>query len=235
GLDRFGDVRGPDAGLAFEIRDGTRHAEHFEVGARREPELVHRGLDQAATFSVERDDALDFGSGQERVEGRGEAEGLGALALKRPSVQDALTHLGRRLGARNARKRRQLDRRSLDVDVEPLEQRPGKARAVALARFGRAAAAAARMPEKATRARIEGRDDDGASGKPGARPRAGDAHAPVFERLAQRFDRGTTKLGKLVEEQHAVMREADLAGTWGLAATHERRLAHRMMGRAEGT
>ena len=36
----------------------------------------------------------------------------------------------------------------------------------------------------------------------------------VFQRLAQRLQRVAAELGQLVEEQHAVVRERDLARPW---------------------
>ena len=51
------------------------------------------------------------------------------------------------------------------------------------------------------------------------RPRDGDL--AVFERLAQAFERRGAKLGELVEEQHAEVRQADLAGPRRAAAADE--------------
>ena len=41
--------------------------------------------------------------------------------------------------------------------------------------------------------------------------RADDRDAAVLDRLAQRLERRARELGELVEEQHAVVREHDLA------------------------
>jgi hypothetical protein len=51
-------------------------------------------------------------------------------------------------------------------------------------------------------------------------PRNGDA--PRFERLAQHFQDLAAVLRELVEEQHAVMRERDLAGPRRRAPAHQR-------------
>ena len=45
----------------------------------------------------------------------------------------------------------------------------------------------------------------------------------VFERLAQDFERAAVELRQLVEEQHAVVGEADLAGPRHAAAADQRR------------
>src|SRR5206468_3713047 len=48
-----------------------------------------------------------------------------------------------------------------------------------------------------------------------------DHHVTIFERLPQRFQRPAWKLQQLVEEQHAVMRQAHLARAWISAAANE--------------
>ena len=62
---------------------------------------------------------------------------------------------------------------------------------------------------------------------------AGDADAAGLQRLAQRFERGAVELRQLVEEQHALMRQADLAGPRAQAAADQRRQRGRMMRVAE--
>jgi hypothetical protein len=54
-----------------------------------------------------------------------------------------------------------------------------------------------------------------------------------LERLAQRVEHARIELGKLVEKQHAAVRERDLAGPRAQAAADQRRHARRMMRRAE--
>ena len=63
---------------------------------------------------------------------------------------------------------------------------------------------------------------------------AADRGAPGLHGLAQRFQRGARKLGPFVEEQHAEMRQADLARLRAMPAAHQRRDAGRMMRVAEG-
>ncbi len=60
-----------------------------------------------------------------------------------------------------------------------------------------------------------GREDDA----PGD---AGDRHGAVLERLAKGLERRPLELAELVEEEHAVVREARLARTWAGAAADDR-------------
>jgi hypothetical protein len=62
---------------------------------------------------------------------------------------------------------------------------------------------------------------------------AGDADPTGFERLAQRFERGAVELRQFVKEQHALVRQADLAGPRPDAAADQGRQRSRMMRVAE--
>src|SRR5205807_3168150 len=62
---------------------------------------------------------------------------------------------------------------------------------------------------------------------------AGDADAAGFERLAERIQYRPLELRKLVEEQHAEVREADLARTNAQAPADQRRHRGAMMRRSE--
>src|SRR5262249_13153385 len=54
------------------------------------------------------------------------------------------------------------------------------------------------------------------------------------ERLAEDFEDVAGELGELIEKQHAMMRQGDLAGAWGPASADERAVGNRMVGRPEG-
>jgi hypothetical protein len=60
---------------------------------------------------------------------------------------------------------------------------------------------------------IHGRDKLEARREVGLPRRAGDAHPPGFERLAQRFEHVPVELGQLVEKQHAVVGKRNFAGS----------------------
>ena len=56
-----------------------------------------------------------------------------------------------------------------------------------------------------------------------------------LERLPQHFEHVSRELRQLVEKQHAVMRQADLAGTRYATAADERDVGDGVMRRAERT
>ena len=102
-------------------------------------------------------------------------------------------------------------RRHVDTQVDAVEQRPADAALVTRDRVGRAAAGQAWMAELAARTRVHRGDQLEARREIGAPRRARDRDAAGLERLAQRFEAGSLPLGQLVQEQHAVVRERDLA------------------------
>ena len=62
---------------------------------------------------------------------------------------------------------------------------------------------------------------------------AGDADAAGLQRLAERIEHRPLEFGQFVEEQHAEMREADLAGAHAQAAADQRRHRRAVVRRAE--
>ena len=62
---------------------------------------------------------------------------------------------------------------------------------------------------------------------------AGNRDAPVLQRLAQHLEHPAIELRHLVEEQHAVVRERDLAGARNRAAADQGDVRDRVMRRAE--
>ena len=63
--------------------------------------------------------------------------------------------------------------------------------------------------------------------------RARDPDLALFERLAQRFEHVAAELGQLVEEQHAAVRERDLARAQRSAAAAHARVRRAVVWRAE--
>src|ERR1700741_5040213 len=99
-----------------------------------------------------------------------------------------------------------------DLRIDPIEQRSGYFGEVAGDLVLRADALAAGVIEVAARARIQGCGEYESCGI-GNRPRgACDGDDAVFDRLAEDFERFAAELGELVEEENAMMREADFAG-----------------------
>ena len=91
---------------------------------------------------------------------------------------------------------------------------------------GGVAAAAARTQVHRGDEHEPGREDDAARG-------ARDRDEAVLERLAQRFENRTVKLGELVEKEHSTMREARLAGAQVRAAADDRGGRRAVVRRAE--
>src|SRR5690554_236916 len=78
-------------------------------------------------------------------------------------------------------------------------------------------------------ARVTGRHELEARGQAQGAAGARDAHEALFQRLAQRFQHGAAELGQFVEEEDAVMRQADLARARRAATPEYARLRARMM------
>src|SRR5437763_1959671 len=111
-----------------------------------------------------------------------------------------------------ARRRRAGPRASAQCpEVEAVEQRAGELRAVRGQPLRRARADRARVSARTARAEVHRRDELEARGKHRAPRRAGNADDAVLEWLPKRLERRPRELGKLVEEQDAVVGEARLA------------------------
>ena len=85
-------------------------------------------------------------------------------------------------------------------------------------------------------ANIENRTGRGSLGHQqgaGRQPSVGagtrNAHLAVFQWLPQRFDGGAPKLRQLVQEQHPVVRQADLAWAWHVSAADQACFADRVV------
>src|ERR1044072_7288901 len=109
------------------------------------------------------------------------------------------------------------------MKVDAIEQWAGKPGAIPLDVVLRANAHARGIASEAARARVHRRDEHEASGVRDRCLRARDDDATVLERLTQGFERVTRKLEQLVEKQHALMRETDLARPRRRAAADESR------------
>src|SRR6185436_5471902 len=103
-------------------------------------------------------------------------------------------------------------RSDFDPKVDAIEERPGNARPVARDLGRRAAALARGIAEVSARAGIHGRGELEARRVLDLQRGARDRDHAALERLAQRLQHRAVELRQLVEEQHAEMRQADLAG-----------------------
>ena len=97
------------------------------------------------------------------------------------------------------------------MQIDAIEQRPAYFAQIALNDRAGAAAFARRIREIAARAGIHGPDQNEVGGE-GKRPvGAGQRDRRFFERLAQHFKHVAREFGQLIQEQDAVMRQADFA------------------------
>ena len=168
-----------------------------------------------------------------RTCGKPERRVARGLHVARP--RDARRDLAAAFGRRRQDQVRGGDRRHLDVQVDAVEQRAGEPALI----FGGAAlvraapAGKARIARLPAAARVHRADQHEARRIGDAIVRPHDRDLAGLQRLAQRVEHRRLEFGKLVEEQHAVMRERDLARLGAQAAADQRRHAGRMMRRAE--
>src|SRR5687767_4728164 len=124
--------------------------------------------------------------------------------------------------------------RDLELDVDAIGQRSRDAAAVARNALGRAAAAPAAIAAVTARTGVHRGDELEARREKGLARGARDRHASGLERLAQRFEHVAVKLRQLVEKEHPVVRERDLARPRQVAATDERGARGAVVRSAEG-
>ena len=120
-----------------------------------------------------------------------------------------------------------------DPQVDAVAQRPGDAARGSVPGRRRAAAAPGRVAVPAARAGVHRRDELEAGREDDRPPDPRDRDPALLQRLAQRLQRGPVELGQLVEEEHAVVREGDLARRHPRPAADERRVRGGVVGRAE--
>lgn len=222
-------MRGARRVVAREVRDRPRDLQHAVVRARRPAEPLARVTQQRLARAVRAAERIGLAARQHVV-------GL-ALPRELPLARerDARGHGfarfagGRRpLGQLGGR-----ERGNLDLDVDPVEERPGQLAQIARGDVGRAAAAAARVAAPAARARIHRGDQLARRRKIRLQRGARDRDAAGLERLAQRLEHVPVEFRQFVEEQHAQVCERDLARLRRIAAADERGRARRVMRRAK--
>ena len=212
-----------------QIGDRARHAQHAVVAAGAQRELRERARHERPSrprSSVER--------------------ARSARPWSRAFSRAVARHLTAARGGRRGRESPRTIRRAArpaapaagtaatrDREIEPIAQRSGQARRVARDLRRRTAAGADRVAEEPARTRVHRADQHEPRGEDRRARRPRDSDRALLERLAQHFEHVPAELGHLVEEQHAVVREADLAGTRMLSAADERDVRDRVMRRAE--
>src|SRR6266581_4390059 len=116
-----------------------------------------------------------------------------------------------------------------DVQIDAVEQRPGDSLPIALHLKRAATAFALQVAKIAARTGIHRRNEHQLRGKSDATCRARHGDLPVFEWLAQYFQRRSLKLGQLIEKQHAVMCDAYFTGVRKRAAAEQPNVADSVM------
>ena len=120
------------------------------------------------------------------------------------------------------------------MQVETVEERPRDPRLVAPDRVREAAASVRAVSEVAARAGVHGRHELEARGKLRLAGGPHDRDPARFERFAQHVEDGPAELRQLVEEQHPVVGERDLARPGRDPASHQPDRRGRVVRRPEG-
>src|SRR5207253_1156435 len=134
-----------------------------------------------------------------------------ALPLDLPRAEDLLAHARGRAAVLLAAKLPVWHRRHLDVDVDPVDQRPADAREVLLDLRLRTLALAAGIGVVPARTRIHRGNQHEPRRKHDRRVRSGDRDDAVFKRLAEGLQYRAGELGELIEKQKPMVRERHLA------------------------
>ena len=127
-----------------------------------------------------------------------------------------------------------IDRRHFNVQVDTVEQWPGNAAEVSRHGGLRAGARACGVTVIAAWAGVHGGDEHKFTRERDRAVHARDGHNAVLKRLAQRLHGAARKLRQLIQKQHAVVCEGDLAGAGDRPAARKPRAGDGMVRRAEG-
>jgi len=146
------------------------------------------------------------------------------VALTPARRDDPRRDLGTGLPDR-AEERRLRRRRDEDLDVDAVEHRPSEPVLVAGQPNRRATTPETLAVAEPARTRVCRQDQLEPAGEPVPPGRTRHDDLPRFDRLTQCLDDGRVELGRLVEEQHAVVRLRDCAGQHaaGTATDHRDR------------
>lgn len=109
-------------------------------------------------------------------------------------------------------------RRDLDVDVDPVQKRPGDAGAVALDHDGCAGALVLGIAAVSAVAGIHGGDEHEAGRVGDGHEGPGDGDPAILQGLAQDLQDVFLEFGEFIEKEDAVVGEGDLPRSGGIAA-----------------
>lgn len=170
----------------LQVGYGAGHLEDAGVGAGREAELFRHHLQQPVPAGVRLAELPDLAGPHVGV-----AVHLGpleALELDFPRLFDPSGNGRRRFSFRPVRQVPVLDRRHLDMDVDPIEKGTGEAGEILLLLPRQTAAKAVRARVPGALAGVHGRDEHHAGGVGDGGERPGDGDPAVLQRLAQDFE-----------------------------------------------
>jgi hypothetical protein len=143
-LDGLGDVDGVDVALAGEVGDRSCHPEHPVMGPGAQPELRDGRLEKLLRFGIDRAIALDLLCPHLGV--RVELPVAEAGELGRPGPRHPLPDLLRALRFLPRDDVAKLDLGDLNLNIDPVEERPRDPRIIAAALSVGAVGLGARQP-----------------------------------------------------------------------------------------
>jgi len=203
------------------------------IGPGGEAQALHGGLQQALGLG---------GGGAVLLDQPGRHVGVGVDAgfaepvpLNLPGRDDPRPHLFGAVARFRPRHIPERHRRHLDLDVDPVQQRPGDAGTVGTDLVGGAGADPLGIAQEAAGAGVHGRHqhEPGRVGQGGGR--SGDGDLAFFQGLPQHLQGGAAELRQLVQKEHPVVGQAHLPGPGNSAAADEPRVRDGVVRRSEGT
>jgi hypothetical protein len=114
-----------------------------------------------------------------------------------------------------------LNGHQIEVEVDPVEERPGETLLVGANLGGGTSTGTSRIPAVATWAGIHRENEHDTRGKIDAPSRARNCDTPVFDRGSERIKTRPAKFRGLIEEEYTAMCEAHLARHRRVASTDE--------------
>ena len=221
-----------DGPLPFQVGDGPGDLEDPVVGPGGEAQALHGHLQQALGLG---------GRGAVLLDESGRHVGVGVDAgfmetprLDLPGRYDPGPQLDGALARFRGRQVPERHRRHLDLDVDPVQERPGDPGTVGVDLVGGAGAGPFGVAQEAAGAGVHGRHqhEPGRVGQRGGRP--GDGDLAFFQGLAQDLQGGAAELRQFVQEEHPVVGQAHLPGPGDGAAADEPGVRDGVVGRPEG-
>ncbi len=213
------DVPGLDAFPASQIGDGAGNPQYPGVGAGREAEAIDSPGKKGTGSFVETAVPLELVSRERRVV-KARAV-VASLLLSSAGRQDPCANGGARFSLGLAQKFVTGDGRHLDVQIDPVEEGPGKAASISFGHLCGTATGLDGVARVTARTGIHSGDQYQIGGKLQTLSDPGDENAPLFEGLPKRLQMATGELGQFVEEENAPMRESDLPGPDGASSAEQ--------------